>query len=201
MRTRTARITASVVGISAVCVIALALTFWQDILVQYHVYWLRNDPGHLKEIATAPENSPQRLAITRHLETDDGKERLFDLYLEIHEHSISRLVGLERHRSGGNGVLFDPTRKFVAAFHKEGFDFVMPESEGGTDTESHVLLDSLLPYLVGASYTSDRYADLVFSFTESQAADWDPLTSQLLKELTRLEHSFPEAHDRCLRHT
>ena len=31
--------------------------------------------------------------------------------------------------------------QFVAAFHKEGIDFVMPESEGGTDTESRVLMD------------------------------------------------------------
>ncbi len=89
--------------------------------------------------------------MTKFLETAAGKERLFDLYLEINERSISRLPGLERHRRGGNGVLFDPTRnQFVAAFHNEGFDLVMPESEGGTDTESHVLLDSLLPYLVGA---------------------------------------------------
>ena len=192
MRTGTARTTAVMVAISALVVIAVGLALcWHEIRIQYHLYCLRNEPGYLKEVVSAPENSPQRIAMVEFLDTDRGKERFFELYLEIHGHSITALAGVERHRCGGNGVLFDPAGKFVAAFHKEGIDFVMVRgSESGTDKQTSVSMESLLPCLVGVSYTSDRYADLVFSFSEPQAAHRDPLTSELLEELRRSKPRF-----------
>ena len=147
MPPRTAKRTVAALGVLTLLAITIGLALsWQEIQVKYHLYRLQNEPDYLKQVVSAPEKSIRRSAMIEYLGTVSGKERLFDLYLEIHEHSISRLAGLERHRAGGNGVLWDPTRKFVAAFHNEGFDLVMPESEGGTDTESHVLMDSLLPY-------------------------------------------------------
>ena len=161
LRARSAKITATVIGISAVCVIALALTFWQDILVGYHVYRLRDDSGYLKEIATVPENSPQRLALTKYLETDDGKQQLFEMYREINELFVSHVDGLTLYPKRG-----------VLAVHSDGNVVVYIRPEGGRNgvlvaEGTNESIQPLLPYLVGDSY---NHENLRFSFQDSQSA-------------------------------
>ena len=115
LRARSAKITASVIGISALLLVAIGpALYWQEVQVQYHLYRLRNEPGYLKEAISAPEKSIQRSAMIEYLGTAGGKERSFEL--EINEHSKSRLAGLERHRVGRNGVLWDPTRPVRGGF-------------------------------------------------------------------------------------
>ena len=85
MRTNTARITACVVGISALVIIAVGpVLCWQDIQVQYHLYRLRNEPGYLKEAVETREDDSQSAAVTKYLDTASGKRRLFEVYLEVH---------------------------------------------------------------------------------------------------------------------
>ena len=60
----TGKRTAAGIGVVALLAIAIGLTLsWQEIQVQYHLYRLRNEPGCLKDIVSAPENTPQRLAM------------------------------------------------------------------------------------------------------------------------------------------
>ena len=145
-------------------------------LVQYHVYWLRSDPSYLKEIATAPEDSPQRLAITKYLKTDDGKERLFDVYLETHRQFISVLVDVSADNRGG----IENLKEAFLAIHGNAFVCIYKErvrrgqsfmqSGEASPDDAGKSIQRLLSPLVDSSYTSERYKGLVFSFHDARKA-------------------------------
>ncbi len=67
---------AGVIGIAVV-----ALVFWKDLVAHYHLYRLRSDPDYLREIIRADEESPEHEAIHAHLDSQEGQQQLFDLYL------------------------------------------------------------------------------------------------------------------------
>ena len=59
MRPRLKRITTTIAGIAAVCLIVFLCRFWQEIQIEWHLYRLRDHPGYFKEIINTPENSAE----------------------------------------------------------------------------------------------------------------------------------------------
>ena len=139
----------------------------QEIQVQYHLYCLRNRPEYLEEIVTAEENSPRRLAIIKYLETDDGKERLFEVYLKIHEGVISAIERVPTLTEAGV-LLVHLDRSVTAHIRPEkGRNMTLPIKY------TSKWIAPLLSYLVGRSYTAERQGNLVFSFQNSRTAAVD----------------------------
>ena len=174
-QTRTGKRAAAIVGIVALLAFTIGVTLsWQEIQVQYHLYRLRNEPGYLTEVVSAPEKSIQRSAMIEYLETDDGKERLFDVYLETHRQFISILVDISADNRGGIANL----KEAFLAIHGNAFVCVYKErvrrghsflqsGEASTD-DAGKSIQRLLSPLVDDSYTSERYKDLIFSFQDAR---------------------------------
>jgi hypothetical protein len=62
------------VGFLAVS-IAVALS-WEDLRVRRHFRHLRGDAAYLEKILDEPEGTPERVAVRRYLETEEGKRAL-----------------------------------------------------------------------------------------------------------------------------
>ena len=160
MRPRTEKRTVAILGVVTLLAISVGLALsWQEIQVKYHLHRLRNEPGYLKEVVSAPENNPQRVAMVEFLESDAGKERLFAVFLETYERFVSELTKKIVRDLEGTGLL---------AVNRDAA-IVIYQSERGVSVATTARFEpgnqwlvELLPYLVGSSYSSDM--DLVFSF-------------------------------------
>ncbi len=166
---------AGVIGITVV-----ALVFWKDLVAHYHLYRLRSDPDYLREIIRADEESPEHEAIHAHLDSQEGQQQLFDLYLPTFEEIKERATFVQ-----GDLVVFDnPTFEEI----KERATFVQGvlvvfdnhwmkgiRFEGGgsvsngrlTSSEHNERLRSLSSYvshLAGEQFMSDDYPELRFAF-------------------------------------
>ncbi len=183
MRTGTARITASVVGISALVIIAVGpALYWQEIQVQYHLYSLRNDAEYLKEVVTAPDSSPQLLAMTRFLETADGKERLFEVFLEANKGILPTAT-----RSGIPGFLEVRGRIYVTYSEAGGELHIRGMFDDATDSNAEIELRTaiqpLLRNLAGNYYSSHMYDNIIFWFEPRPTGVLETEDMQTLKEL------------------
>ena len=171
MRSKTAKKTAAFVGITALVAIGFALAYWRDFVGLYHLRRLRSDPEYLRQIVNVPEDSVQRSATRKFLETDTGRQRLFDLYLETHEQLIGR-VGRSK-------------RAFVAAYGD--WLVIVPDARrfGGNPSTIRYTkipgvfqaarqpMETLLPHLEGHLFLSERHLDRVFSFQSLERAVTD----------------------------
>ena len=171
MRTRTARITASVVGISALVIIAVGpALYWQEIQVQYHLYRLQNEPGYLKEAVETPEDDSQSVAVTKYLDTANGKRRLFEVYLAVHGSHISQLAAVVSQSAENFGVL--GVRRSDQRFST--FQVIRLRAARrlpllvAVETTSALKrsMQARVSHLLGGSYHWTRFQGLVFSFEE-----------------------------------
>ena len=72
----------TVAAVAGLCVLTLALLFWRDIAIQYHLYRLQSNPDYLLTSAQSSEESASFLAVQKYLGTPKGKLKFFDLYLD-----------------------------------------------------------------------------------------------------------------------
>ena len=189
VRPRTAKITAAIAGIGVLLTALAYVVFWQEMQVRYHLHRLGSDPEHLKEILSSPENSPRWLAMTRFLETYDGKQRLFEIVIEAHEELISKVPGV--HRTPLIGLA---ERDGVAVrWDLEGFE-ILKYPAHMTPRDVGVPLETFLPDLVERPYypyyTSASFADFVFSFETSrlEKPGFEPLGFPYNKIRLRADH-------------
>lgn len=102
MRRKTVKTAVAIVGISALVVTALFVSFWRDAEIQYHLYLLRRDPEYLFELSLKPTGSSEREATQDFLETHDGAQFLLDSYLDLTMRGFLRSVLEERKNSSAN---------------------------------------------------------------------------------------------------
>ena len=67
-------------GAGVIGIAVLGFVYWKDIVVQYHLYVLRNDPDYLVELIEEPEGTPEHKALSVFVGSPQGNSRLCELY-------------------------------------------------------------------------------------------------------------------------
>ncbi len=162
MPPRTAKMTVAALGVLLLAIPVGVVLSWEGIQIQYQLYRLKNEPGYLKQVVSAPEESIQQSALAKYLKTADGKEQLFELFFETHERMIAlmssrirRMATATTARAGGVVAI---------QWTDRGFEFLInPKFRTGTDDQFRASLGRLLRYLAGRSFTSEELL-MEFSF-------------------------------------
>ena len=145
---------ATLVGAAlAVVLLAAFLLFWKELVVRYHLYFLRTDPSYLQDALLAEPGSLQRAAIERHVKSRKGTKQLLELYLDAFDARIRQVLSGHT-RQPILGCILVVNDSFLCRFQYKG-------AGGGTHgalsaSESDRLIRTIVPYL--RTLPADRYA-------------------------------------------
>ncbi|MCZ6793170.1 MAG: hypothetical protein O7J95_06105 [Planctomycetota bacterium] len=75
-RRRVSKLVAALCGLAVVAVLVLMSVYWRDLRVHYHVLLLRSDSGRLDTYLRLPDDSVEKVAFRRHLQSAGGRAAL-----------------------------------------------------------------------------------------------------------------------------
>ena len=107
-----------VCGAGVLLVFLILFVFREDLLVQYHLSQLKRSSTYLAEIVDSKAGSAGDIAISKFLESDEGQEALFSLYLRSHKRFLTVAIDVSNDNPSGIQNL----KEAVVAAH--GNDFV-----------------------------------------------------------------------------
>ena len=159
-----------VAAAAGVGVVVLALAFWRDIAVHYHVYLLRTDREYLTEVLQTSQESTRYEAIQKFLDTEGGQQQFLDIYLRAFESDPGSTV---RPR-----IIDDEFRRGMFGVVGESFFTFFPYRDGteyrsGPCSGYKAVLTDLMPFantLDENTFTSKRYPDAQFTFLRADKA-------------------------------
>ena len=180
------------IGAGVIGIVVVALVFWKDLAVHYHLYRLRSNPDYLREIIQADEESPEHAAIHAHLETQKGVE-LFNLYLSTIEEEIKEAAS--RTWVQGAVVVFDNYWMIGFRSHRGGSTSHGPLTSSWQD-ELRKSLSSYVSHLAGEQFMSEDYPELRFAFLSGdEVAKRSGCYVMLEKRRAGMVHSGPRPPD------
>ena len=118
-------------GLAVLAVALLAVLFWTDLLVEYHLFELRRNPSYLLQLADAVEGTPENEAVERFLKSRDGKEAIVEAFLVATEEV------LKEHRTADGKPLFSETERAVLCMIDGSLSFqITSQVFNGTGAEN-----------------------------------------------------------------
>lgn len=178
--------------VAVLALLSIVLGFavsWRDIQIRYHRACLRDDPRCMEKLATAHPESAARLALDEFLRTDEGRERLFAIYVENHQDILSRMATLTGYVAvdGGRFRIVDSSGIQVG--------YIPPTSRW---------IYFLLWRLVGVSFSSKQYPERVFKLFRDPEHEFPVLEIRLPAPDPRLDPMrllYPSTPKREIRDT